>query len=235
MPLTEYKGNLFNSDAQTLVNTVNCVGVMGKGVALEFQRRFPEMFKAYHHECEERTLKPGRILPYRKGSPWILNFAVKNDWKHPSRMEWVESCLTRFVGRYRELGITSVAMPWLGAMNGGLPWDQVHELMRFHLAPLDDIDIEIVEFDPDASDPIFRRIEDAVRLTDEAAFGLALNIRQPAAGIIWHAVADKSVPSLARLIELPRVGETSVNRLYECPTGEELKEQLPPPKLFDWS
>src|SRR5438876_270663 len=98
MPLKEYKGNLFNSSAQTLVNTVNCVGIMGKGVALEFRRRFPEMFETYRQMCEQGLVKPGQILPYKKGSPWILNFAVKNDWKHPSRMEWVESCLERFVG-----------------------------------------------------------------------------------------------------------------------------------------
>lgn len=121
MTFVERKGNLFNSTAQTLVNTVNCVGIMGKGVALEFRLRFPDMFEAYRKVCERGTLHPGQVLPYRKGSPWVLNFAVKNDWKHPSRLEWVKECLERFVENYRWLGITSVAFPWIGAMNGGLP------------------------------------------------------------------------------------------------------------------
>src|SRR5437588_12069599 len=111
MPLVELKGNLFNSTAQTLVNTVNCVGVMGKGIALEFRLRFPEMFETYRKVCEDRKLRPGQILPYRKAHPWILNFAVKDDWKHPSRLEWVEACLERFAANYRQLGITSVAFP----------------------------------------------------------------------------------------------------------------------------
>ena len=225
MPLKEYKGNLFNSSAQTLVNTVNCVGVMGKGVALEFRRRFPDMFVAYQHVCEKRALMPGQILPYRKGSHWVLNFAVKNDWKHSSRMEWVKSCLERFVARYQELGITSVAMPWLGAMNGGLPWDQVRVLIRSYLAPLTDIETELVEFDPDASDPIFRRIETAVRSMNEAAFAQTVGITRRAAQTIWNAVAEDSIPSLARLIELPGLGKTTVERLYETFRAEQFCRQ----------
>jgi O-acetyl-ADP-ribose deacetylase (regulator of RNase III) len=234
MPLKEYTGNLFDSSAQTFVNTVNCVGVMGKGVALEFRRRFPEMFVAYREACDKEMLKPGQILPYQKGSPWVLNFAVKNDWKYPSRMEWVQSCLERFVANYRELGITSVAMPWLGAMNGGLPWNQVHELMRSHLKPLTDIDVEIVEFDPDASDPIFRRIEAAVRSMDAGAFGQAVGITRRAAEAIWRAVVEESVPSLSRLIELPGLGKKTVEHLYAHFRAEQTPRQAPAqPTLFD--
>ncbi len=125
--------------AQCLVNTVNCVGVMGKGVALEFRRRFPAMFEEYHRICDAGTLRPGQILPYRKGQPWILNFAVKDDWKHPSKIEWVESCLNKFVASYRKLEIRSVAMPWLGAMNGRLEWNQVHSLIHSYLSAVGEV------------------------------------------------------------------------------------------------
>lgn len=236
MPLKEYKGNLFDSPAQTLVNTVNCVGVMGKGVALEFRLRFPEMFTTYQSVCNERALKPGQILPYLKQSPWILSFAVKSDWKFPSRMEWVESCLEKFVARYRELGIVSVAMPWIGAMNGGLPWDQVHQLMRDYLAPLGDINVEIVEFDPNATDPVFRRIQTAVGSMDESAFAQAVGITRRAADAIWHAVAEDRVPSLARLIEMPGIGETTVENLYRSFRAEGLlqrREDVERLRLFD--
>jgi O-acetyl-ADP-ribose deacetylase (regulator of RNase III) len=235
MALKEYKGNLFDSQAQTLVNTVNCVGVMGKGVALEFRRRFPEMTAAYEAVCADRMLKPGQILPYLKGSPWILNFAVKRDWKFPSRIEWVESCLEKFVARYGELGITSCAMPWLGAMNGGLPWTQVHQLMRDYLAPLDDIDVEIVEFDPDATDPIFRRIQAAVGCMDATAFGKAAGMIRPKAEAIWRAVAEGEVQSLSRLIEMDGIGETTVDHLYESFRADGLLRPLVAddhPRLF---
>ena len=144
MPYREYRGNLFASRAKCLVNTVNCVGVMGKGVALEFRRRFPAMFEDYKRTCKAGELRPGQILPYRKGHPWVLNFAVKDDWKHPSKLEWVESCLAKFVARYRRLGIDSVALPWLGAMNGRLEWESVHSLICAYLSNLDDLNVEVV-------------------------------------------------------------------------------------------
>jgi O-acetyl-ADP-ribose deacetylase (regulator of RNase III) len=214
MPLVELKGNLFNSKAQTLINTVNCVGVMGKGVALEFRRRFPEMFEAYQRICEDRKLRPGQILPYRVGQPWILNFAVKNDWKQPSRMEWVEDCLERFVMNYRQLGITSVAFPWIGAMNGGLPWEKVHTLMRSYLLPLEDINIEIIAFDPNAPDPLFIRLCQSVQTKDVSVFASDVGITQRAANLVYKAVIEAEVPSLTQLSEFPGLGKTTVERLY---------------------
>jgi O-acetyl-ADP-ribose deacetylase (regulator of RNase III) len=216
MPLLERKDNLFNSTAQTLVNTVNCVGVMGKGIALEFRLRFPEMFQAYQKVCSEKRLRPGHILPYRCPThPWILNLAVKNDWKHPSRMEWVESCLQQFVANYRQLGITSVAFPWIGAMNGGLPWERVHALMRSYLQPLEDIAIEIIEFDPAASDPLFQRLCQTVQGTDRAWLARHVGITCRSAMLVAQAVCEEKVPSMSRLCATPGLGKTTVERLYQ--------------------
>jgi O-acetyl-ADP-ribose deacetylase (regulator of RNase III) len=214
MPYTEVVGNLFNSNAQTIVNTVNCVGVMGKGVALEFRLRFPEMFEAYRKVCEEGTLRPGQILPYRKGQPWVLNLAVKDDWKQPSRLEWVEACLERFAANYQALGITSVAFPWIGAMNGGLPWDKVHALMRSYLRPLDDIDIEVFEFDPNSPDPLFLRLRQTVRLNEAAVFARQVGITKRAAALVYQAIRETEVPSMLRLCEFPGLGKKTIERLY---------------------
>ena len=148
MSYKEVTGNLFNSKADALVNTVNCVGPMGKGVALEFRRRFPEMFEEYKSVCERRELKPGSILPYRKSQPWVLNFAVKNDWKHPSKVIWIEQCLEKFCQWYPKVGLKSVAFPWMGAMNGGIPLETIKDITRRYLSNLEDIDIEIYSFDP---------------------------------------------------------------------------------------
>jgi O-acetyl-ADP-ribose deacetylase (regulator of RNase III) len=214
MPYREFKGNLFASQAQCLVNTVNCVGIMGKGVALEFRRRFPAMFEEYRRVCEAGMLRPGQILPYRRGDPWILNFAVKDDWKHPSRLEWVESCLTKFAANYRSLGVQSVAMPWLGAMNGRLEWDQVQSLIRSHLSDLPDISIELVEFDPHASDPLFEGLVCQAERSTAEEFHRRAKLTESAASAILSAVKNRRVNSLSEICSLEGLGKKTIDNLY---------------------
>ncbi len=219
MPYSEHKGNLFASRAQCLVNTVNCVGVMGKGVALEFRRRFPVMFEEYRRICEAGQLRPGQIWPYRKGLPWILNFAVKDDWKHPSKLEWVESCLLKFAANYRKLQIQSVAMPWLGAMNGRLEWNQVHSLIRSHLETLPNVSIELVEFDPHAGDPLFDELLREVEQADCEEFRRQAKLTENAAGMIFAAVRNRTVRSLAEVCSLEGLGKKTIDNLYAFLSG----------------
>ena len=84
------KGNIFNSSAQVLVNTVNCVGVMGRGIALECKLRFPEMYKNYKKFCDQKKIQPGILQIWKDSSPWILNFPTKSDWRDPSKFEYLE-------------------------------------------------------------------------------------------------------------------------------------------------
>ena len=136
-------GNIFDSNAQTLVNTVNCVGVMGKGVALEFKKRYPEMFKEYQALCSQNLVAPGKPYLYHDlTSASIINFPTKDNWRSPSKLSYVVSGLDWFVENYESLGITSIAFPPLGCGNGGLSWDIVGPVMYQKLNPLP-IDIEI--------------------------------------------------------------------------------------------
>ena len=142
------KGNLFDSDCQTLVNTVNCYGVMGKGIAKQFKQRFPEMFDTYRYICKNNTrenhLSHGgdiwiwdyvEMYKHKK----ILCFATKEMWQFPSRIEWIERGLANFVNNYKKWNIESIAWPKLGCTNGKLDWNtQVKPLMVKYL---DDIDI----------------------------------------------------------------------------------------------
>lgn len=163
MAYKEVNGNIFNTTAMAVVNTVNCVGAMGKGIALDFKLRYPEMFKDYQRICFHHILKPGQILPYSKSTPIILNFAIKDDWKDSSRIEWIEETLQKFVANYRNMGITSIAFPWMGAMNGGIPVEIIKQLMRKYLSSLpDDIDVEVYDFDPKAPCHLFRALEDVI-------------------------------------------------------------------------
>ncbi len=123
-------GDMFQSKAQTLINTVNCVGVMGKGIALEFKKHFPDMFKDYVRRCERHEVKPG--VPYLYKSlfpPQIINFPTKDHWKSISRIEDVEHGLKVLLAKYKEWGVTSLAIPPLGCGNGQLEWKTVGPLI----------------------------------------------------------------------------------------------------------
>src|SRR6266542_2172078 len=136
-------GDLFASQAQTLVITVNCVGVMGKGVALGFKKRYPEMFEDYLARCGRKQVRVGEPYLYRdRAGTSIVNFPTKEHWRSVSRLSNIERGLDHFVAHYAEWGITSVAFPPLGCGNGGLEWSEVGPLMHAKLAKLE-IDVEV--------------------------------------------------------------------------------------------
>ena len=123
-------GDILKSDAQTLINTVNCVGVMGKGIALEFKNRFPDMYKDYVSRCERGEVKPG--IPYIYKTlfpPQIVNFPTKDHWKSLSKVSDIQRGLQFLVKHYQDWGITSLAIPPLGCGNGQLDWRVVGPLI----------------------------------------------------------------------------------------------------------
>lgn len=221
MAYKEVKGNIFNSDAMVVVNTVNCVGAMGKGIALDFKLRFPEMFKEYQKICFKHILKPGQILPYRKSKPIILNFAIKDDWKEPSKVEWVEETLQKFVLNYKTMGITSIAFPWMGAMNGGIPLETIKELTRKYLSNLPDIDIEVYDFDPDVPCHLYKALQKIVFNNEFSIESLASmsDIKTRYWIKIIDAVRDENTKSINNLchyiVDGKRIiGKTNIERLF---------------------
>jgi len=133
--ITYIEGDLFLSPAQVLVNTVNTVGVMGKGVAKDFKRLYPDMFKLYRQLCEEGKFGIGQLLLYKTPHKWVLNFPTKKDWRKPSRPEYIEAGLQKLTAMYTDAGIHSIAMPLLGCGNGELNWSNtVRPLVEKHLA-----------------------------------------------------------------------------------------------------
>lgn len=142
------KGDIFKSDAQVIVNTVNCQGVMGKGLALAFKQKYPAMFNVYQQECRTGRLRIGKPTLYQKSTPWILNFPTKDSWRANSKMEYLEKGLEFLVAYYKNAGIKSIAFPKLGALNGKLSWDDVGPMMARYLSQLDiDVYIYIAEGD----------------------------------------------------------------------------------------
>ena len=144
--INEIHGDIFKSKMQTIVNTVNCFGIMGKGIALEFKNRYPEMFEIYQKQCNEKIIKPGILYLYKKSNPWILNFPTKNHWRNPSKLEYIKLGLEKFSDSYKSKGIHSVAFPKLGTQNGGLNWEEVKTLMYEYLLPLKNLEVEIYHY-----------------------------------------------------------------------------------------
>ena len=135
--VTTKTGDMFSSDAQTLVNTVNCVGVMGKGVALAFKERFPEMYREYVRLCDAKRVHLGEPYLYKQlTEPWILNFPTKDHWRSVSRLADIVSGLEYLEGHYEDWGITSLAVPPLGCGQGGLEWRVVGPTLYRHLSRL---------------------------------------------------------------------------------------------------
>ena len=135
--VTLTSGNVLDSNAQTLVNTVNCVGVMGKGIALAFKKRYPAMFKDYVARCDRKEVELGRPYVYRESDHLVLNFPTKNHWRAVSRLQDIVDGLEYLEKHYKEWGITSLAVPPLGCGNGQLEWKVVGPTLARHLARFD--------------------------------------------------------------------------------------------------
>lgn len=140
------------SDVQTVVNTVNTVGVMGKGLAAAFKKRYPDMFVEYKALCKKGDFQPGSSWLWKGNHQWVLNFATKKHWRNPSKIEYVRDGLIEFRNRYSEWGIREIAFPRLGCGNGGLDWVFVRAMMVEHLRDLP-ITIYIHDFDKPIGKP----------------------------------------------------------------------------------
>ena len=213
MAYREIRGNIFSSDSDALVNTINCKGVMGKGIALEFRRRFPDMFVEYQRSCREGLIRPGQIWPYERSCPIVLNFAIKDHWRFPSRVDWIEQCLISFANLRKELELKSVSFPWMGAMNGGIPIETIKDLMRRHLASLPDVRIDVYEFNPDASDPLFDQLRDRVETMSPAEFKDAAKMDKKTVSRIYAKMKADPM-SLCRLVEIAGLGPRTTDKLY---------------------
>ena len=136
------EGNIFDSPAQVLVNTVNTVGVMGKGIALSFKQRYPDMFESDRKACEKKQLTIGKLMLVNEPDYMILLFPTKESCRTPSKLEYIEKGLKKFVSAYADRHIYSIAFPRLGCGNGELSWKDVQPLMEKYLKHLP-IDIYI--------------------------------------------------------------------------------------------
>lgn len=137
-------GNIFESSAQVIVNPVNCVGVMGAGLAKQFKERYPRMFAKYQSCCMAKLLEPGKLMLCKESDKWILLFPTKNHWKDRSELIYIKQGLNKLVAEYQLRGIKSIAIPKIGCGLGGLNWEEVKPLIIERLSSCD-MDVYIYE------------------------------------------------------------------------------------------
>jgi O-acetyl-ADP-ribose deacetylase (regulator of RNase III) len=147
--ITFRKGNLLDAPVDALVNTVNTVGVMGKGIALMFKEAFPENFRAYEDACKRKEISVGHMFVTESsrfdGPKWIINFPSKKHWRQPSKLEWITEGLADLRRVITEKGIHTVALPPIGCGNGGLDWADVRPEIERALGSLADVDVQVFE------------------------------------------------------------------------------------------
>ena len=232
MSIEIINGNIFSSTCQTLVNTVNCVGVMGAGVALECRLRYPVMFEKYCDICRNGQLRPGGLWLYKGGSDpadidsrWILNFPTKDNWKHPSRFEYLHWGLDKFLTTYKQKGITSIAFPILGGLNGGLDTEQVIELMTEKLS-LCDIPITIYKYSSEASDDVYDKFKEKLVNADVGDLLRNIKVRRNIFSKVLEAINNPEICQMNQLARVPGIGVKTMEILfrYVCASTKRLKQ-----------
>lgn len=169
--MIEFKtGDILQADVEALVNTVNCVGIMGRGIALQFKNDFPENFKAYEAACRRDEVQPGKMFVFETGAltnpKFIINFPTKRHWRGKSRMEDIESGLKALVEEIRVRGIRSIAIPPLGSGLGGLNWNDVRPRIVEALRGLSDL--RVIVFEPNGA-PVPVKSRDVPAMTSGRA------------------------------------------------------------------
>ena len=224
-----YNGTVFNCDAEAIVNTVNCLGVMGAGIALEFSLRYPEMFKDYEEKCKRDMIRTGSVDYYHYEDKVIVNFPTKWHFKYPSKIEWVEQGLKDFVSTYRSQGIRSVAFPKLGTYNGGLEWETVRYLMERYLGAID-IPVYIC-LDTSEAEGLEKKMLDFVNSLDVSSLKPHMRVTEKQMETIER---NRPFKRFWMIKELDGIGITVYSKLFNyCKSNAEAPPSSVQGSLFD--
>jgi O-acetyl-ADP-ribose deacetylase (regulator of RNase III) len=207
------RGNIFDSSMMTIVNTVNTVGFMGAGIALEYMRRYPDMFEDYKKECFNGNFKVGDLGIWKNTSPWILNFPTKIHYQDPSKISYLAMGLNKFSTIYEQEGITSIAFPQLGSQLGGLSWE--HDVQPLMIESLKDLDleVEIYEFDRHADDKMYINLREILRTFTKKDYKNYLNLNSAVAERVEIAI-DINIKSMGDFQHVKGLGKEALKKIY---------------------
>jgi len=207
-------GNIFTSNYQTLVNTINTKGVMGKGIAYEFRLRYPEMFSKYVDLCKRQLIQIGKLWLYEVNeNKGILNFPTKEHWKEPSRVEYLERGLQKFVDTYKNKSISSIAFPILGSSQGGIPEETSLKVMQSYLSKCE-IPIEIWHYDQYAKDDLYDNFKDLILTFNEADLSRQTLIRIDFIKKLKIALQREDINNISSLLRQKGIGEITLEKVF---------------------
>jgi len=213
MSLKIITGNIFSSNMKVIVNPINCVGVMGAGLALECRLRYPIMFEKYISLCEQKLVKTGMLWLFKSENKWVLNFPTKQDWKHPSKEIFLRDGLDKFVNTYKEKKIDSIAFPLLGADKGGIDKNISLSIMKEYLSHLN-IDIEIYEYDPNVFDDIYLELRDWILSQDISELSNYSEIKVNYLEKIINAMQQNNIYQVNQLANVKGIGIATIEKLF---------------------
>ena len=214
--IIEKTGNIFTTKCQTIVNTINCVGIMGAGIAYEFRLRDKEMFESYKLLCADKKIDIGKLWIYNtKHNSYskILNFPTKYDWKYPSKIEYLNKGLEKFVNTYKIKGINSIAFPLLGADRGGIDKEVSLQIMKKYLSKCD-IDIEIWHYDPMAKDDLYEKFKIIFNEINIETIKKESKIRLDILKKIQIALNKPRIRTISGLLTEKGIGDKSLEKLF---------------------
>jgi O-acetyl-ADP-ribose deacetylase (regulator of RNase III) len=230
MSVEVIKGNIFTSKCQTIVNTVNCVGVMGAGIALECRLRYPDMYKKYVTLCNNDQIDIGKLWLYKSDEKWILNFPTKKDWRYPSKTEYLHSGLKKFNTTYLSKDIESIAFPLLGADKGGIEPSRSISIMKSYLDKIQ-IHVEIYIYDSAAKDDLFDKIKKWLISQDIETISQVSNIKKNLLVQIIDAMKSPSIVQLNQLSQIKGIGVQTLEKLFNIAKESKKPHQM---TLFDF-
>lgn len=213
MSVKVISGNIFTSNCQTLVNTINCVGVMGAGIALECRLRYPDMHEKYIKLCDSNQIDIGLLWIYKSTNRWVLNFPTKKHWKYPSKKEYLHIGLDKFVNTYQEKGIESIAFPLLGADKGGIPQEESLSIMMSYLNK-PSIDIEIYRYDQKAKDDLYDKTKEWLLSQDVNYISTITKLRKDYVVKIIDAIQSPNIVQLNQLALVQGIGIKTLEKIF---------------------
>lgn len=223
MSVTVITGNIFTSESQTIVNTINCVGVMGAGIALECRLRYPEMYERYVALCSNNQIDIGRLWIYKASDRWILNFPTKRHWRYPSKVEFLHAGLRKFIESYREKGIESIAFPLLGADKGGIPQSQSLSIMKEYLERAE-IHVEIYKYDPCAKDDLFEMTRKWLLSRDVEQISLDTKLGKNYVVKVLDAMQSPDITQLNQLARVRGIGIKTLEKVFDAARSSVIQE-----------